>query len=340
MSSRSLVLSLAFAATASAALAQATPQTPAQQQKPPAQQTTPPAQGDYPESALPSDANNPQVGGVIKTQVNEVNLVFTVTDGHSGRFVRDLRQQDFELLDKHKPPAAVIRFTQTTDMPLRAGLLIDTSSSIHSRFSFEQISATDFLQQIIRRNMDQAFVMGFDTSADITQPFTNNVDALAHGIERLKSAGGTALYDALYTACHDQMLPIRSDESLRKTLVLLSDGNDNQSHATLDEAIKSCQRADTIVYTISTNISPSKDEGDEVLARMAEQTGGRAFIPTREDDVARAFIQIEDELRSQYSLEYRPADFQANGEFRPIWLVAVNRQYHVRATKGYFARQK
>jgi VWFA-related protein len=273
---------------------------------------------------------------VIRRTVNEVNLVFTVTD-KSGHFVKNLKQSDFELLDARKPPEKVLRFSSQTDLPLRVGLLIDTSSSIHSRFSFEQASAIDFLQSVLRPQKDLAFVMGFDTTPDLTQGYTSNVDRLAQGIHGMKSNGGTALFDAVYKACRDELLPEKSNEVVRKAIVLLSDGHDNQSHVREDEAVKMCQRAETIIYTISTNISPTKDSGDETLAQLAEQTGGRSFVPIRDEDVAHAFLQIEDELRSQYALEYRPADFQPNGEFRSIWLVPVNRKYQVRARKGYFA---
>ncbi len=273
---------------------------------------------------------------IIRRTVNEVNLVFTVTD-KNGHFVKNLQPQDFELLDARKPPEKILRFEQQTNLPLRVGLLIDTSSSIHSRFSFEQTAAIDFLQSVLRPKRDEAFVMGFDTTPELTQGYTDNVDRLAQGIHTLKSNGGTALFDAVYKACRDELLPEKSNELVRKAIVLLSDGHDNQSHVREDEAVKMCQRAETTIYTISTNISPTKDLGDEVLAALSEATGGRSFVPLRDDDVARAFSQISDELRSQYALEYRPADFKVNGEFRPIWLVTVNRKYQVRAKKGYFA---
>jgi Ca-activated chloride channel homolog len=317
----------------------------AQQQAPPAAlpkaapqpQTQPPVVKTAPANPASPAQSGDDTSYVIKVGVNEVNLVFTVTD-NNGRFVRDLKQQDFQLLDDRMPPEKVLRFTQQTDMPLRVGLLIDTSSSVHSRFDFEQRSAIDFLQQVLRRGKDEAFVMGFDSQPDITQPFTANLDKLAAGINGMKSNGGTALYDAIYKACRDQMLPVQANQALRKTLVLLSDGHDNQSHfPTSQEAIRECQRAETSVYTISTNVSPTKDSGDDVLAHISEETGGRTFVPRKEEDVAHAFYLISDELRSQYALEYRPADFKTNGDFRPIWLAAADRKYHVRARKGYYA---
>jgi VWFA-related protein len=321
-----------------AALAQqSTP--PAPTARPPAaqQQTQPPVLKNVPQNPATPAQPGDDTSYVIKVGVNEVNLVFTVTD-NSGRFVRNLQQQDFQLLDDRMPPAKVLRFTQQTDLPLRVGLLIDTSSSVHSRFDFEQRSAIDFLQQVLRRGKDEAFVMGFDSQADITQPFTANLDKLASGINGMKSNGGTALYDAIYKACRDQMLPVHANQSLRKTIVLLSDGHDNQSHfPTSLEAVRECQRAETSVYTISTNVSPTKDSGDDVLAHISEETGGRTFVPRKEEDVAHAFYLISDELRSQYALEYRPANFKTDGGFRPIWLATADHKYHVSTRKGYYA---
>ena len=272
----------------------------------------------------------------ITTVVNEVNLIFTVTDKH-GHFIRNLKESDFTLLDDRMPPAEVYSFTQQTDLPLRVGLLIDTSSSIRSRFHFEQSAAVEFLLSVLRPSIDKAFVMGFDVTPDITQGYTNNADLLSAGIRQLSPGGGTALYDAVYTACHDDMLSLRPPPLVRKIVILLSDGDDDQSHATLDDAVKMCQRADTTIYSISTNDSPSRDRGDDILKAMSVVTGGRAFYPPRMEDVASAFEGIQEELRSQYSLVYKPSAFKADGAFRPIYLTTYDRKYKVRVQKGYFA---
>lgn len=272
----------------------------------------------------------------ITTVVNEVNLFFTVTDKH-GHFIRNLNESDFALLDDHMAPAEVYSFTQQTNLPLRVGLMIDTSSSIRSRFQFEQNAAIEFLLSVLRPQVDKAFVMGFDSSPDITQAYTNNGDLLAAGIRKLSPGGGTALYDSVYTACRNEMLPLAGTGSVRKTIILVSDGDDDQSHATLDDAVKMCQRSETTIYAISTNDSPSRDRGDDILKAMAVATGGRAFYPFRMEDVANAFQGIQEELRSQYSLVYKPADFKADGAFRPIYLTSYDRNYKVRTMKGYFA---
>jgi Ca-activated chloride channel family protein len=120
-------------------------------------------------------------------------------------------------------------------------------------------------------------------------------------------------------------------------MILISDGDDNQSRVHTDEAIKECQRAETIIYAISTNWTPSRGKGDKVLSDMAEATGGQVFFPPSVEEMSNSFKQIEEELRSQYALTYVPAAFQANGSFRPIYLYCNDRRYQVRARKGYFA---
>ncbi len=271
----------------------------------------------------------------IRVQAREVNLIFTVTDKR-GRFITGLQQQSFGLLDDGRPPEAVLGFRQQTNLPLRVGILLDTSSSIRQRFQFEQDSAVEFFLQVLHQN-DRAFIEGFDINTNLAQDFTASVDLLNQGVRRLRPGGGTALFDALYKTCRDQMLTLRDIDPVRRALVLVSDGDDNYSRALESDAIKMCQRSETIVYTISTNISPSKDKGDEVLRAISEATGGQAFYPTKLEDVAIGFRNIEQELRSQYSLEYRPANFKADGAFRTIYLQSLDPRYHVRARKGYFA---
>jgi VWFA-related protein len=240
------------------------------------------------------------------------------------------------LLDNGAKPEALLHFYAQQDLPLRVGIMLDTSSSIRGRFQFEQDSAITFLLQVLHRN-DRAFVEGFDVQVDVAQGFTNNIDSLNQGVKKLRPGGGTALFDALYSTCKDQMLTLREAGVVRKAIIMVSDGDDNYSHALESDAIKECQRAETIVYAISTNVSPSKDKGDDVLQAIAEATGGRAFYPTRIEDVGSSFNGIEEELRSQYLLEYRPANFKQDGAFRTIYLHAIDPKYHVRTHTGYFA---
>lgn len=328
---------LLFALSVASAFAQAAPASQA------------PASGNQAQPARPNPAQTPsaatpeqaQQSGdqqyTITRQVNEVDLVFAVTDRH-GRFIQDLKQSDFALLDDQKAPERVYSFTQQTNLPLRVGIVIDTSTSIRSRFQFEQQAATEFLLQILKPKSDKGFVMGFDVTPDYKQDWTNNLDLLTTGVSALRPGGGTALFDAVYSACRDKLLNAsRGQEPVRKAIVLVSDGDDNQSHAYLDDAIKECQRAETIVFTISTNVSPSRDRGDDILQKIADATGGRAFYPKRIEEMPISFQSIQDELRSQYALVYKPADFKTDGAFRPIYLFCLDRRYLVSVRKGYFA---
>jgi VWFA-related protein len=324
-----------------AAAAQMLAQTAAPQ---PAPQTTAPAQASSPQT-VPAPAEQsaplqqreemPPATQTLQLFSREVDLFFAVTDKR-GNFVTGLQQQNFGLLDDGRPPERVIRFVQQTNLPLRLGIMIDTSSSIRQRFPFEQQAAIDFLLQVMHP-VDRAFVEGFDVQTDIEQDFTNRIDLLDSGISRLRPGGGTALYDSLYKTCRDQMLTLQQTADVRKAMVLVSDGDDDYSRATEDDAIKMCQRAETIVYTISTNTGPSRDKGDDVLTRISDATGGRTFFPSRMQDVSEGFLNIEAELRSQYSLVYVPADFKQDGSFRTIYLQCLDPRYTVRAKKGYFA---
>ena len=272
----------------------------------------------------------------IQKRVDEVNVLFIATDKH-GKFVRDLKESDFNILDDHKPPQAIVGFSQQTDLPLHVGLLIDTSGSVHGRFQFEQEAAAGFLQHTIRPHYDYAFVEGFNSRSHVTQDFTDDVSLLQTGIQRLQDGGGTALYDAIYNACKTHMLEDNSDRPVRHALIIVSDGEDNQSEHTLAQAVWMAERAQVLIYAISTDDSGLILRGDQRLEQLAEATGGRAFFPFKMKDIKSSFSAIEDELRSQYMISYHPADFDADGRYRAIQITALKKDLQVRARQGYFA---
>ena len=301
--------------------------------------STPAAYGSS-TSSLDS-ADDAQAGAMfsIHKRVDEVNVLFIATDKH-GKFVRDLGQNDFSILDDHKPPQSIINFRREVDLPLHMGLLVDVSGSVHSRFEFEQNAAISFLQHSVRVGFDKAFIVGFNNQSQMTQDFTDNVQLLSDGIHRLQDGGGTALYDAIYRACKDKFLKDRPDHPTRKAIVVVSDGEDNQSEYSRAQAIEMAQRAEVIIYAISTDDSGLILRGDKVLEQLAEATGGRAFFPFKMKDITHSFAAIEDELRSQYVVSYKPADFDADGRFRSIEISALKKDLQVRARKGYFAPQQ
>jgi Ca-activated chloride channel homolog len=334
----SLLVVSASAQSSSPASPQPAAPAAAQQQAP--APSTPPSTSKVPPPADPEAQAAPGTDDavtVIRARTNEVNVVFTVTDKH-GRHITDLKQNDFRVLDDNKAPAEIRSFSAEANLPLQVGLLIDASNSVRDRFKFEQESAIEFLNQTVRPRYDRAFVIGFDATPEITQDFTDNTDLLAHGVHELRPGGGTALYDAVYYACRERLLKAPKGTPVRRAIILLSDGDDNLSHVTREEAIEMAQRAEAIIYTISTNVSGTKAAGDKVLERIADATGGRAFFPFQIRDVANAFSEIQEELRSQYAVSYKPADLKLDGHYRTIEIVANDRKnFRVRARLGYYA---
>jgi len=272
----------------------------------------------------------------LRRTVNEVHLVFTVTDKHN-HYIKDLKKNDFKILDDKQPPEEIRSFRSETDLPLQVGLLIDASNSVRDRFKFEQEAAIEFLNQTIRRKYDEAFIIGFDVTPEVTQDFTDDTEKLSVGIRMLRPGGGTALYDAVYYACRDKLLKQPQTVPTRRAIILLSDGDDNQSHVTREEAIEMAERAEVSIYTISTNLTGSGSHGDKILERIAEATGGRAYVPFQITEVANSFAAIQEELRSQYAVAYKPAAFKADGHFRSIEVQANLKGLRVRSRRGYYA---
>ena len=225
-------------------------------------------------------------------------------------------------------------------------MVIDTSSSVTSRFRFEQAAASVFLREAVNRNGDLAFVLGFSDYPTVTQDFVGDPDLLSQGVERLTIGGGTALYDAVRTAC--QKLHRPEQDMVARVLVVLSDGDNNAGQVSLDGTIDAAQEAEVTIYAISTNYLTSFSPGQELgahlgnsnLRKLAEQTGGRLLIPASPKDVAKAFVKIEGELRSRYAVSYKPADFRPDGRYRKIKIEArkTGEKLEIRARKGYYAR--
>jgi len=306
---------------------QAQPANPASQAPAP----TPPATAGQ-ASGTPDTDNSVTT---LKKTVNEVRVVFTVTDRH-GRYIKDLKENEFRVIDDQRP-AELRSFRSETDLPLQVGLLVDASNSVRDRFKFEQEAAIEFLNSIIRPGYDKAFVVGFDATPEVTQDFTDNTEHLSSGVRMLRAGGGTAMYDALYFACRDKLMKQEQTGPVRRAIILLSDGDDNLSHVTREEAIDMAARAEVIVYTISTNISGMKGKGDKTLERIADATGGRAFFPFQMREVSDSFLSIQEELRSQYAVAYKPANFIADGRYRTIEIFAQDRNLKVRTRRGYYA---
>ncbi|MFZ3380876.1 MAG: VWA domain-containing protein [Candidatus Acidiferrales bacterium] len=278
-----------------------------------------------------------------------VHLVATVMDRHRN-FVTDLDQSDFKILEDGAPQE-IRYFGRDTDLPLRIGILLDTSNSIRPRLEFEKDAAMDFLQHVIRRNQDQAFLMTFDNEPEIIQNFTGDLALLTDAIRKQRAGGGTALNDAIFLAAEklsNPPLPKGPNPEVRRVLVVISDGDDNLSDHALSESVEAAIRAEAAIYCISTNTDwlaidgdkPRKmhvEGGDKVLEEFADQSGGRVFYPYKVDDLAQSFVDIGTELRSQYFIAYSPTNAQSTGQYHKIDVETDRKGLTVRTRKGYFA---
>jgi Ca-activated chloride channel homolog len=318
------------------------------------------AQQPNPPAPPPPAAQEPiqQSQTVIPVRVNLVDVLFTVLDRRN-KLVPSLEKQDFKVLDDNVGQE-IRYFSRQSDLPLRIGMLLDTSNSIRDRIKFEQDAANNFLFSVLRRGKDEAFLMTFDDEPQVIQAFTPDTGRLRDQILRTRAGGGTAVYDAIYQACEQELShpprpPGDQPDVVRRVMILISDGEDNLSSHTRTEAIEMAQRSSVVIYTISTSTQwvtlddPSKErsgnrkyhltEGDKILQALAEETGGRAFYPYHVDDLDQSFQDIGDELRNQYSIAYNPSTHSLDGRYHKIRIeVPEHKGYQVRARKGYFAR--
>lgn len=272
----------------------------------------------------------------IVLDVFRVNFLFTVSD-KKGRFVTNLAKEDFEVFEEKKEQS-ILEFIAESNLPLRLGILIDTSNSIRDRFRFQQEAATEFIQSVIRPKEDRAVVVGFDNTVQFKGELTGDVEELGQRIRDMRPGGGTALFDAIYNTSKDRLMLDQPLFKFRRAMVVLSDGEDTQSVMTREQAIEMALKADVVIYTISTNITRIESEGDRVLKHMSERTGGMTFFPFKASDLSQSFENIANELRSQYNLLYRPEPIKTDGQWHPVQIrVKGRKDLVVRARPGYYA---
>jgi Ca-activated chloride channel family protein len=320
----------------------------AQQPAPPAPQPNP-APASSQSQTQPSPPATQQQVPTIRSTVSLVHLVATATDRRHN-FVTDLEKGDFKILEDGVPQEIKL-FGRETDLPLRIGLLLDTSNSIRPRLEFEQDAAIDFLTSVIRRNKDMAFLMTFDNEPEVIQDYTGDLSLLTGAIRKQRAGGGTALHDAIYRAAEkltNPPLPKGPSQEVRRVMVVISDGDDNLSDHALSDAVELAIRAEASIYSVSTNtdwLATSGDmprkmhlaPGDKVLQKFAEESGGRVFYPYKVEDLAESFVDIGAELRSQYFIAYSPTDAHVNGKYRRIEVDTTRKGLTVRTRKGYYA---
>jgi VWFA-related protein len=290
---------------------------------------------------------------VFSTDVKVVNVLATVRD-KSGRFIRDLTKDDFSIEEKGRKQA-IQYFARESGLPLILGLMIDTSMSQEKVLDAERGACLRFLDQVLRESKDRVFLMQFDMGVYVRQELTSSRkmldDSLAY-VEtptrrelRSQSGGGTLLYDAVVKACKDTM----QRQTGRKALIIMSDGVDTGSEATVLAAIEAAQRTDTLIYSILFS-DPGfysvpfighlgGPDGGGVLLRMSRETGGAFFEVTKKRTIDQAFSLLEEELRSQYSLGYVSDEPVRISEFRKIQLTVDRKGLVVQARDRYWARR-
>ncbi len=332
--SRRILIALLFAALF------LTPAIASAQQVPP----PPPSQQQQNKPQNPAVPRAPS----LRVPVGLVHLVAAVMDRRN-KFVTDLTQNDFEVFEDGQQQRITF-FSRQADLPLRIGMLLDTSNSIRERLHFEQDAAIDFLYNVLRHGQDEAFVMTFDNEPEVVQDYTDDMSQLSDVIQKQNAGGGTAFNDAIYAASERLMdAPTPGvNAQVRRIIVVISDGDDNLSDHALSDAIQMADRSGVSIYTISSNNdwvetdteTPQKtqySEGDNILKEIAEETGGRSFFPFRVDDLAQSFLDIGNELRSQYLIGYKPPYTIADGQFHRVELKVFRKGLTVRARKGYYA---
>jgi Ca-activated chloride channel homolog len=291
------------------------------------------------QKAPPAPVEGPQDSDTPFTlEVTRVNLLFTVTD-KKGRFMTNLKKDDFEITE-NKRKQNILEFTAETDLPLRLAILVDTSNSIRTRFRFLQDAAVDFINTAMRTGQDKALIMHFDTVAQLAVDLTGDKTALVTAVRRMQAGGGTALYDSIYRAS-EQLTKDEPHDKYRRAIIILSDGEDTLSEFSREQALEMAQKADVVIYTVSTNITHNASDGDKVLKYLAEQTGGLAYFPFKEEDLGQSFVNITNELRHQYNVLYRPEPLIRDGKYHAINVrVTAVGDMIVRARQGYYAPGK
>jgi VWFA-related protein len=295
----------------------------------------------------------PLLGGqsddpTFSTDVKVVNVLATVR-AKNGEIIRNLSKDDFSLLENGRPQT-IRYFSQESGLALTIGLMVDTSLSQERVLDQERSASFHFLDEVLRDNVDQAFIMQFDFAIQVRQRLTfsrsklqetlTQVDTPSRKELEMQRGGGTLLYDAVVMASQDIMKAQRN----RKAVIILTDGVDFGSEATVDTAIEAAQRADTIIHSILFSDPGAYGfiggpDGKKPLMRMSRETGGGFFEVTKKQTIGQVFDVIQDELRSQYSLGYVSDEPVRVSEFRRIQLAAKQRSLVVRAREKYWAQR-
>ncbi len=290
------------------------------------------------ESVTPAVSSGAAGIWTIHKVVDETALFFAVS--RHGQMVNDLQPSEIQIRDDNQPPQKILQFVPQSKLPLRLGLLIDTSGSVQGRFSFEKRAAAKFLQKVLNGTSDLGFVAGFSSDTNVTQDFTAEAKDLKTGIEKLSNGGGTALFDAVSFACW-KLSAYPETERVAKVLVVVSDGEDNSSHRSLKQSIEEAEASGVTIYTLSTSDDAgTKTDADRVLEVLAERSGGDSMFPGDLMALDKSLDKLRDLIRSRYLVAYRAVDFAPDGKYHSVRITAEKdgKRLQVHARKGYYAR--
>ncbi len=276
----------------------------------------------------------------IRKRVDEVNLTFTVTDGR-GRFITGLTQNNFSILDNQHPPATVHSFQSLTELPLRICVVIDASDSITNYWKFQEEVAVGFLRRILRSGVDQACVVKFAEKPVLVEGFTSDIAKLEASVHGVRVHGSTAVWDAVRFTSETLAQQGTSGE-VRRAIVLITDGEDNASHSRFDEGLESALRSEVVIEVVDTFGRPANSapvyvtENARRIKRLATMTGGTVWKGGKPKQLAKALAKIEQSLRSQYFLAYRPSGELAPGQFRKIQMKVLGHKGKIAYRSGYY----
>lgn len=275
----------------------------------------------------------------FRSTIDLVMLNVTVT-GPGGRYVADLSADDFQIVEDGRPQE--VAFFSPANVPLSVSLVLDTSSSMDEEMELSKQAAMDFIAKL--RPGDVAEVVSFDSRVEVLQPTTSDRTLLEAAIQRMRAGGSTALYNAVYIALRqlDKVKPATSDDVRRQVIVVLSDGEDTSSLVTFEQLLDTAKRSQTVIYAVGLGLEEpttkiTRSDGEFGLRQLAQETGGRLFLPKRPTDLVDVYGQIANELTNQYIVGYLSTNAGADGAWRRVAVRVGRPNLQARTRAGYYA---
>ena len=269
----------------------------------------------------------------IRKTVQEVRLGFHVSS-QNGRPVPELQPGQFSVYEDGQPIAAITGFYADQHLPLRLLLMIDASDSMTRGFASERKAAANFLEKVVRPDVDQSAVVAFSTHASIQLSANASAPEKLRLIGDLHSSGLTALFDSIWEATARLPDYDHGTTLTRRVLVLLSDGDDNYSLHSLQDAIAAAQKSDVVIYAISPRDPRLLEQGKANLEVLTAATGGRVFFLRKYEKSPEAFAQIEREIRSEYAVTFHPEGKLCG--FHSVRVKPADGNLRARAREGFY----